>query len=214
MTTASNAAGLFEYDLEECGGNGEVAGVDEAGRGCLAGPLIAAAVVFDYRVMGPEEFKLLTGLNDSKKLAPKTRESLYPLIIRCAARLSVVAASAATIDEDGLHRTNLGSLGASIEALAPFKGQVLVDGYGLEDCTVPHRAVKKGDSKSAAIAAASIIAKVTRDRVMQKMHGIFPQFGFASHVGYATEAHRTAIARNGLCRLHRRSFRTGPLPAL
>lgn len=214
MTAVSTATGLFEYDLEACGGSGEVAGADEAGRGCLAGPLIAAAVVFDYGKMGLEQFELLAGLDDSKKLTPKARCRLYPLIIRCAARLSVVAASAVSIDECGLHKTNLAALRDAAEALAPVGGEVLVDGYGLGDGAVPHLSVKKGDSTSAAIAAASIIAKVSRDRIMHKMHEDFPQYGFASHVGYATEAHRAAIARHGLSPLHRRSFSTGPLPAV
>lgn len=214
MTAVSTAAGLFEYDLEICGGRREVAGADEAGRGCLAGPLVAAAVVFDYGRMDEEQFKLLAALDDSKKLTPKARERLYPMIIGCAARLSVVMASAPTIDENGLHKTNLAALKGAIEALAPVGGEVLIDGYGLADSTVAHRCVKRGDSTSAAIAAASIIAKVTRDCAMHKMHEVFPQFGFASHVGYATEDHRAAIARHGLSPLHRRSFRTGPLPVV
>lgn len=214
MTAVSTTASLFEYDLEACGGTGEVAGADEAGRGCLAGPLVAAAVVFDYGGIGLQHFELLSGLDDSKKLTVKMRGRLYPLIIRCAARLSVVAASAATIDERGLHKTNLAALGAAAEAVAPVHGEVLIDGYGLGDGAVPHLPVKKGDSTSAAIAAASIIAKVTRDLIMHQMHEVFPQYGFASHVGYATEAHRSAIARHGLSPLHRRSFRTGPLPAV
>lgn len=213
MATLSAVTGLFAFDLE-IGGGGEVAGADEAGRGCLAGPLVAAAVVFDYSGFGSAEYELLTGVRDSKKLTPRARERLYPLIIRLASRMAVVSASPAAIDENGLHVTNLSALRAGIAALDPLPEEVLVDGYSLPGDPVPHRVIRKGDCKSACIAAASIIAKVTRDRVMHRLHVTFPQYGFDRHVGYATAAHRAAIARHGFSPLHRRSFNTGPLPAV
>lgn len=212
MPVPSTATDLFRFDLERCGG-GELAGADEAGRGCLAGPLAAAAVVFDYGSFEPETFELLKGIDDSKKMTAAARERLYPLIIRQASRFSVIVASPETIDEQGLHHTNLHALSLSLAALSPCPGIALVDGYGLPPGSIPHESIRKGDSKSACIAAASIIAKVTRDRLMQRLHKIYPQYGFGQHVGYATRAHRAAIAAHGLSPIHRRSFKISPLPA-
>lgn len=200
---------LFEFDLEACGGSGEMAGSDEVGRGCLAGPIVAAAVVFDYSTLDLDKAApLLKGLGDSKKLTGAVRERLYPLIIRQAARISITSFSSRTIDEKGLHKTNLRALGRSLETLAPCPENALVDGHlHLPDCRVPHQPLKKGDSRSACIAAASVIAKVIRDRLMRTVHEQYPQYGFDRHVGYSTLAHREAIARHGYCPIHRRSFR-------
>jgi ribonuclease HII len=205
--TFTDAGALFEFDLDACG-HREMAGADEVGRGCLAGPIVAAAVVFDYSRIDVQELApLLKGLGDSKKLTLRARERLFPLIIRHASRFTIISAGSRTIDECGLHKTNLRVLARSLEALAPCPEPALVDGRQLlPGCLVSHRPIIKGDSKSACIAAASIIAKVTRDRLMLKLHQRYPEYGFASHVGYGSLAHREAIARHGYSPLHRRSF--------
>ncbi|MBI5869404.1 MAG: ribonuclease HII [Actinobacteria bacterium] len=207
-TATADTSALFEFDLESCGGDGDVAGADEVGRGCLAGPIVAAAVVFDYTLMKPEVISpLLSGLSDSKKLTPKVREQLFPLIIRHASRFTIISYSSRTIDRDGLQKTNLRVLARSLEALEHWPAVALVDGHlSLPECTVPHRPVKKGDSKSACIAAASILAKVTRDRLMMKLHERYPEYGFDGHVGYGSLSHREAIVQFGYSPLHRRSF--------
>ncbi|MHB8793557.1 MAG: ribonuclease HII [Thermoleophilia bacterium] len=207
-TATVDTSALFEYDLEACGEGGVVAGADEVGRGCLAGPIVAAAVVFDYSLTKPEVFApLLKGLGDSKKLTPRMRRYLFPLIIRHASRFTIISYSSRTIDRDGLQKTNLRVLTRSLEALEDWPAVALVDGHlRLPDCLVPHQAVTKGDSKSACIAAASILAKVTRDRLMVKLHDSYPEYGFDGHVGYGSLSHREAIALHGYSPLHRRSF--------
>lgn len=207
MTKTAVDKGLFEHDLEISGG-GEVAGADEAGRGCLAGPLAAAAVVFDYSLYDAGHFSLLAaGLRDSKRLTPRAREELFPLVLRLATRVSVVLFGSATIDRDGLHNTNLRALGDCLRMVAPHDGVLLVDGrQRLPGCELPHTPVIKGDTVSACIAAASVVAKVTRDRVMRHLHEIYPDYGFDSHVGYGTAAHKEAIAIFGYSPVHRRSF--------
>lgn len=204
-----DAGPLFEFDFGLCGGAGEVAGADEAGRGSFAGPLVTAAVVFDYTGFqsGPCR-KLLEGLHDSKKMTALARERLYPLLLRCAARFAVVVSSARSIDEIGMHRTNLRDLERCLTLISPCPGLVLIDGWKLPAGAPQHRPVKGGDSMSAAIAAASVIAKVTRDRLMRRLHPLYPQYGFDSHVGYGTKAHREAIAAHGYSPLHRRSFKS------
>lgn len=210
MKASAPESPLIAFDLERCDG-GVLAGADEAGRGCLAGPLAAAAVVFDYRRLDDAAKSELAGLKDSKKLTPAAREAFYPLIIRHAARVALVLASARTIDERGLHATNLRALGDSLRCLAPLPKIIIVDGYGLPDGPDGHTPLKKGDSLSAAVAAASIIAKVARDRVMKQAHNDFPRYGFASHMGYATADHIAAIAEHGYSTIHRRSFRISSL---
>ncbi len=212
---AEDASGLFEFDLGLGKAAGPVAGADEAGRGCFAGPLVSAAVIFDYsrfrqQGCGP----MLAGLKDSKKLTRQARERLYPKIIRCAARIAVVVSSTERIDENGIHRTNLADLSRCLEMLAPLPELVLIDGWRLPEAAPPHMAVKGGDSLSACIAAASVVAKVTRDSLMRRFHGLYPAYGFNRHVGYGTLAHRQAIARHGYCPLHRRSFKIRTLEAL
>lgn len=206
-TTSASSRKLFEFDLEECG-RGELAGADEVGRGCLAGPIVAAAVVFDYGSMDVAAMTLLLeGLGDSKKLTPAARERLFPLIIRHASCFSLISLGNRTIDEEGLHKTNLRALCRSLEALSPCPPLAFVDGrQQIEDCLVTHRAIIRGDSKSACIAAASILAKVFRDRLMAELHERFPEYGFKGNVGYGSLAHREAIARHGYSPLHRRSF--------
>lgn len=191
-----------------------MAGADEAGRGCLAGPLVAAAVVLDYSRLGPAQWAaMLAGLADSKKLTRLARERLFPLITAHASRFAIVVAGNRTIDDDGLHRTNLRILSRCFQALDPYPKMMLVDGrQQLPDGPAGHRPVTKGDSKSACIAAASVLAKVSRDRLMRRLHPLYPQYGFDRHVGYITREHQQAVAAHGYCRLHRLSFRTSAVP--
>jgi ribonuclease HII len=186
-----------------------VAGADEAGRGCLAGPLVAAAVLIDYERLSRADRRALSGLHDSKQMTEERRMEIYPCVIRAAERVSVVVRSAAGIDRRGLHNTNIEALSAALEALGPGEGvSCLVDGFSLPRCAVPHRRVVGGDATSAAIAAASVIAKVTRDRYMRDAARLHPGWGFEEHVGYSTPEHRAAIEEIGISPLHRRSFQS------
>lgn len=186
-----------------------VAGADEAGRGCLAGPLVAAGVLIDYETLSHADRRALAGLHDSKQMSAEKRAELYPFVLRAAERVSVVIRSARGIDDRGLHVTNIEALSSALERLRPDEGATcLVDGFSLRDCTIPHRAVIEGDGTSAAIAAASVIAKVTRDRYMHGAGRDYPGWGFEEHVGYSTPEHREAIERIGISPLHRRSFQS------
>jgi ribonuclease HII len=186
-----------------------VAGADEAGRGCLAGPLVAAAVLIDYERLSVSDRRALAGLHDSKQMTEERRLEMFPCVLRAAERASVVVRSAAGIDRRGLHVTNLEALSNALEQLAPGEGSIsLVDGFALPRCRVPHRAVVGGDATSAAIAAASVLAKVTRDRYMHAAALEHPGWGFEEHVGYSTPEHRAAIDRQGISPLHRRSFQS------
>jgi ribonuclease HII len=186
-----------------------VAGADEAGRGCLAGPLVAAAVLIDYETLSNADRRSLGGLHDSKQMTAEKREEMFPAVLSAAARACVVVRSAGGIDRRGLHVTNIEALSNALERLRPGpEATCLVDGFSLRDCTVPHRAVVEGDGTSAAIAAASVLAKVTRDRYMQRAALEHPGWGFEEHVGYSTPEHREAIERIGISPLHRRSFQS------
>ena len=204
---AAAATERFAFDLAAAGADGAaVGGADEAGRGCLAGPIAAAAVCLDYAVLDEAGREALSGLDDSKRLTRPRREALYDEVLRLARQVVVVLFSPATIDRDGLHRCNLRGLARAVERLDPAPDVTLVDGFRLPDCAREHRAVVGGDHLSAAIAAASIVAKVTRDRVMRGLHESYPAYGFDSHVGYATAIHHAAICEHGVCELHRLSF--------
>jgi ribonuclease HII len=186
-----------------------VAGADEAGRGCLAGPLVAAAVLIDYEQLSHADRRALAGLHDSKQMTVERRLEMFPSVLRAAARVCVVIRSAAGIDRRGLHVTNLEALSNALERLRPGGDTVsLVDGFALPRCAVPHRAVVQGDGTSAAIAAASVIAKVSRDRYMHEAAREHPGWGFEEHVGYSTPEHRAAIDKLGISPLHRRSFQS------
>ena len=188
-----------------------MAGVDEAGRGCLAGPLMAAGVLFDYEALSAREMRSLNALNDSKQHTPQAREELYPLVLRSALRVTVVSRCARGIDARGLHKTNLAALrDAMLGVTGGVRGEVvcLVDGFCLSGLERPHRAIVEGDATSAAIAAASIVAKVTRDRYMRHADVLHPGWRFAEHVGYSTPEHREAILRQGVSPLHRMSFQS------
>jgi ribonuclease HII len=185
-----------------------VAGADEAGRGCLAGPLVAAAVLFDYERLSIGDRRILGGLHDSKQMTEEARLEMYPCVLRAAARTSIVIRSAPGIDRRGLHVTNCEALGDALARLEPGPEAIcLVDGFRLPRCEVPHRRVVGGDRTSAAIAAASVLAKVTRDRYMREGAAeTHPGWGFDLHVGYSTPEHRAAIDKIGISPLHRRSF--------
>jgi ribonuclease HII len=186
-----------------------VAGADEAGRGCLAGPLVAAAVLIDYERLSHSDRRALSGLHDSKQMTEERRLEIYPCVLRAAERVSVVVRCAAGIDRRGLHVTNIEALSQALERLAPEEGAIcLVDGFRLPRCPVPHRPVIQGDGTSAAIAAASVVAKVTRDRYMRAVASQHPGWGFEEHVGYSTPEHRAAIEEFGISPLHRKSFQS------
>ncbi len=184
-----------------------MAGADEAGRGSLAGPLVAAAVLFDYECLGSAERKSLAGLDDSKRKTEEERERLYPAVLAAAERVVVTARCAGGIDARGLHVTNLTALADCLGRVAVPGAKCLSDGFRLGSrCSVEHEAVVDGDARSAAIAAASVVAKVTRDRYMRQAHDRYPGWDFAGNVGYSTPGHRDAIATIGISDLHRRSF--------
>ncbi|MBI4082981.1 MAG: ribonuclease HII [Candidatus Lambdaproteobacteria bacterium] len=178
-----------------------VAGVDEAGRGPLAGPVVVAAVVL------PPEWPPELRLNDSKKLAPAQRERLFPEIRRRAIAWRITAVMPAEIDRVNILRATLAGMARAIASLRPAPDCVLVDGNTLPRLALPARAVVAGDARSNSIAAASILAKVVRDRIMGAYARRYPGWGFERHKGYGTEAHREALARLGASPIHRRSFR-------
>ena len=183
-----------------------VAGADEAGRGSLAGPLVVAGVLLDYECLRDHRVRPLARLNDSKQLTSDERADLFRAVVACATRISVRIFCAREIDTNGLHRSNLAGLREALAALAPPAEVCLVDGFRLGPSAPPHTAVVDGDTKSAAIAAASIVAKVTRDRAMRRMDAVFPQYGFSSHVGYITPGHSAVVRERGPSHIHRRSF--------
>jgi len=186
-----------------------VAGADEAGRGCLAGPLVAAAVLFDLERLRPSDVRTLGALNDSKQHTPEGRAELLPRVLRIATRVHVVSRCARGIDDRGLHRTNLAALRDALRGVAVADCICLSDGFPLgPDLGYESRAIVDGDATSAAIAAASIVAKVTRDRFMHRAEERHPGWGFREHVGYSTPEHREAIMRLGVSPLHRLSFQS------
>jgi len=185
-----------------------VAGADEAGGGCLAGPLVAAAVLFDLERIGPSEVRALAALNDSKQHTPEGRAELFPIILRVATRVAIVSRCAPGIDSRGLHVTNLAALRDALVKVACQGCICLSDGFPVAALGHDQRAVVDGDAKSAAIAAASVIAKETRDRYMRRADAAHPGWEFAQHVGYSTPEHREAIERLGVSPLHRLSFQS------
>jgi ribonuclease HII len=205
------SARLFAHDRAL--GTARVAGVDEAGRGCLAGPLVVAAVCLDLGALTPAGRRALGDLDDSKRLAHDVRERVAAAVMRHAEQVVVLMASPRTIDRDGLHRTNLRLMREALARLAPCPGVCLVDGFRLGPTAVEHRAVVGGDGRSASIAAASVIAKTTRDRLMAgPVAAAWPRFRFDEHVGYATPVHHEALRVEGLSPLHRRSFNSAAYP--
>jgi ribonuclease HII len=177
----------------------------------LAGPLVAAGVLFDYDALTTRELRSLSALNDSKQHSAEAREELFPLVLRSAARVIVVSRCVRGIDARGLHKTNLAALrDALIGVTRDVPGEVLClsDGFPVADFGRSQRAIVDGDATSAAIAAASIVAKVTRDRYMHHADVEHPGWSFAEHVGYSTPEHREAILRQGVSPLHRMSFQS------
>jgi ribonuclease HII len=195
----SSARRTVENALRRLGFD-RVAGVDEVGRGCLAGPVVAAAVVLDPGAH-------VAGLADSKVVPPDERDVLAALIVGRATAWAVAIVEADEIDRLNIHRASLQAMRQAIGALAPLPDAVLVDGFRIPDLAIPQRGIVKGDRRCAAIAAASIVAKVTRDRLMQALDAQDPRYGFARHKGYATAEHLEAVARYGYSAVHRRSFR-------
>ena len=191
-----------------------VAGADEAGRGCLAGPLVAAAVLFDYETLSLSDRRSLSALNDSKQHTLEMRELLYPRVLRAAVRVSVTSRCVRGIDERGLHKTNLAALVATCCGASGVDGGIcLSDGFPVPATGFEQRHVVGGDATSAAIAAASVIAKVTRDRFMQRMEERYPGWEFGAHVGYSTPEHRAAISKLGVSPLHRHVVPVDGVPA-
>ena len=177
-----------------------VAGVDEVGRGCLAGPVMAGAVVLDPA-------RHIAGLADSKALTALGRDRLYDAILSRAVAWHVAAAEPTEIDAINIHQATLKAMQRAVLALAPLPDVVLVDAFCIPAIPMAQRRVIKGDRQCAAIAAASIVAKVTRDRLMDRLHADDPRYGFDRHKGYATADHLAAVARYGYSAVHRRSFR-------
>ncbi len=177
-----------------------VAGVDEVGRGCLAGPVVAAAVV-----LHPD--KHIPGVSDSKTVPANERERLHDRIVRDAIAWAVASADPTEIDQINIHQASLRAMQRAILALAPLPDIVLIDAFRVPDLPMAQRGVPHGDRRCSAIAAASIVAKVTRDRFMRDLHARDPRYGFDRHKGYATSDHLDAVARFGYSDAHRRSFR-------
>lgn len=211
--TQAASARLFRFDRAQSGLI--VAGTDEAGRGCLAGPLVAAGVAFNPSALGRRARDDLRGLDDSKRLSAPRREELAAAILAHAERVVVRSVCALTIDRDGLHRSNLRLLAECLAGLADVADVALSDGFRLPPpAPSGHRAVVGGDRTSAAIAAASVIAKTVRDRMMTgPAAAAWPDFGFDRHVGYATPAHQSALREHGLTAIHRRSFQSVAYPS-
>lgn len=182
-------------------GLGPVAGVDEVGRGACAGPLVVAACV-----LGPGRLESLALLDDSKKLTEKAREKLYPLIRRYALAYHVVFIPPTEVDRRGVHVANIEGMRRAVAGLPVRPGYVLSDGFRVPGLPMPSLPVVGGDAAAACIAAASVLAKVSRDRLMVAMDAEHPGYGFAEHKGYCTQGHSAALAERGPCSEHRYSF--------
>jgi ribonuclease HII len=195
----ARASRTVENDLRRQGFV-HIAGVDEVGRGCLAGPVVAAAVILQ-----PDHY--VAGDADSKLLTADDRDRLFPDITRAAVHWSVSIVSAGDIDRLNIHQASLLAMRQAVASLVPLPGFVLVDGFRIPELVMPQRPIVGGDRSSTAIAAASILAKVTRDRLMIELHAADPRYGFDRHKGYATKEHLDAVGRYGYSAAHRRSFR-------
>ncbi|MBU1342025.1 MAG: ribonuclease HII [Proteobacteria bacterium] len=177
-----------------------IAGVDEAGRGPLAGPVVSAAVIL------PLDFSC-KGIDDSKKLSEKKRDALFPLIMEQAIAVSTGISSHLEIDQINILQASLLSMKRAVENLSSLPDFLLIDGKFTIDMDIDQSAVIKGDSRSISIAAASIIAKVTRDAIMEGLHDSYPAYNFIKHKGYPTKAHKEAILKHGPCPVHRLTFK-------
>jgi ribonuclease HII len=181
-------------------GFSRIAGIDEAGRGPLAGPVVSAAVILPISLQIP-------GVSDSKKLTPKKRDYLYEKIYDLAVSVGIGIVDPLEIDRINILQAALASMAMAVENLVPQPDCLLIDGTFMISSALPQEPIPKGDGRSISIAAASIIAKVTRDRLMERYHQDYPQFGFFKHKGYPTKAHKEAIQKFGCCPIHRRSFK-------
>jgi ribonuclease HII len=190
-----------EISLEGIGFS-RIAGVDEAGRGACAGPLIIAAVILPRSDSGVD----LSACVDSKSISEAERERRFERVKEVALAYSIIEVPASEIDEVGLHISNLAGMRRAISALAPAADYALTDGYAIDGLTVPNLAVWKGDSVSRTIGAASILAKVTRDRIMRELAVEYPEYGLEIHKGYVTAAHKSALLAHGPSKIHRFSF--------
>ena len=190
---------LFEKKAFQKGFS-RIAGIDEAGRGPLAGPVVSAAVIIPISLQIP-------GISDSKIITPKKRNYLYETIYDLAVSVGIGIVDPFEIDRINILQAALLSMAMAVENLAPQPDCLLIDGIFLISSALPQEAIPKGDALSVSIAAASIVAKVTRDRLMERYHQDYPQFGFQKHKGYPTKAHKKAIQKFGCCPIHRRSFK-------
>jgi ribonuclease HII len=200
--TPRRGGGLTSYErVLARAGLAPVAGIDEAGRGACAGPLVVGAVILD-----PRKSSKLNLLADSKALTPAVREIVYDQVVAAALSWHAVVIPAADIDRLGLHVCNLAGMRRALAGLACRPGYVLTDGFPVRGLATPALGMWQGDEVAACVAAASVIAKVTRDRLMTAMDERYPGYGFAAHKGYSTRAHMRALAANGPCPEHRMSF--------
>jgi ribonuclease HII len=196
----------FERELWQKG-TLHVAGVDEAGCGPLAGPVVAAAVLFPYSWLESGLYGKLRGLNDSKQLTEEDRERYYHVITTHAEiRYAIASVDVELIDQINILQAAHRAMNLALEQLQPAPQHVLVDGRPVKSLRFPYTALVKGDARSYSIAAASVLAKVTRDRIMVELDRQFPGYGFAEHKGYSTPQHLAAIQQLGCCAIHRRSF--------
>ena len=178
-----------------------LAGVDEAGRGACAGPLVIASVILHDPFAED-----LSSVRDSKDVSEKERENLYELLLEKAAAISTIIVPPAEVDARGVHAANLDGMRRAVQGLSITPAYVLTDGYAIDGLGIANLAVWKGDQVAHCISAASIIAKVTRDRIMRELDTSFPEYGFAKHKGYITAAHTKALNQHGPCIEHRQSF--------
>jgi len=208
MATRPQRTGRRLFAFDRGLGSRYVAGADEAGRGSLAGPLVVAAVLFDLERLTLADRRALCRLNDSKQHTGEGREELYPRVLRAAARSTIVTRCVRGIDRRGLHVTNLEALRSALLSVACDGAICLVDGFRVPEFGHEQRAVIDGDCRSAAIAAASVLAKVTRDRYMRRVAERHPVWEFETNVGYSTPEHRAAIRQHGISPIHRLSFQS------
>lgn len=192
---------LWAYEIESANsGFARIAGIDEAGRGPLAGPVVSAAVILPMDAILPE-------VNDSKQLTPKKRELLYHQIYACAISIGIGIVDACEIDRINILQASILSMKIAVENLHPYPELLLIDGNFRIHSPLLQKCIPQGDAKSISIAAASIVAKVSRDRLMDRYHEEYPHYGFMQHKGYPTKAHRAALSRHGACPIHRLTFK-------
>ena len=184
-----------------------VAGLDEAGRGCLAGPVVAAAVLLPLHEPPGDILERFAGVNDSKQLTAPMRARLYDTIMREAVAVGVGIGSVTLIDERNILQATKWAMCTALQELSPQPQALLLDALLLSNITLPQRSIIKGDARCLSIAAASIVAKVTRDRLMRQLHDAYPAYGFAQHKGYGSAAHLAALQKYGVTPHHRRSFK-------